>query len=152
MAIYICCDHAGFELKNLLVNAFKTQNESNATKQSQEIIDLSTTFQAGDDYPLVAVDLAQKMTEPDLAIALCGTGEGICMALNRFSHIRAATVSTLKIATIVRQHNHANVICLPARTLTLKKALLLINKFLQTNPDVDSRHCRRVAQLSTLRL
>lgn len=138
MTIYLASDHAGFELKNLLKNHLK----------HPKIIDLSLKFDQFDDYPLVAYNLAQKIQKDDFAIALCGTGEGICMALNRFKHIRAATVGSLKIAKIVRKHNHANIICLPARSLSLEKAIKLIEVFLKTKNSLDQRHVRRVAELS----
>jgi len=144
MALFICCDHAGFKIKNELFKALKSQNIPS------NLIDLSPDFEQGDDYPRVGFCLARVVTENDIGIALCGTGEGICMALNRFSHIRAATVNTVKMATVVRKHNHANVICLAARSLNLEKALKLINTFLNTKPDQDARHVRRVAELGTM--
>jgi ribose 5-phosphate isomerase B len=138
MTIYLACDHAGFELKNQIKEKLKQLN----------LVDLSEKFRQGDDYPLVAFDLVSKMQNDDFAIALCGTGEGICMALNRYKKIRAATVNSLKIAKIVRQHNHANVICLPARSINIEKAIRLIEIFLKTKPSFDQRHIRRVEELS----
>ena len=138
MSIFIVCDHAGFELKNQIKIKLRKYN----------LVDLSPKYEEGDDYPLVAFDLAKKIESNDFAIALCGTGEGICMALNRFRAIRAATVHSQKTAKIVRKHNHANIICLPARSLTPEKAVLLIEVFLNTKIDTDLRHLRRVGELS----
>lgn len=134
--IYITSDHAGFELKNKLIESLK----------EIAFVDLNPKFDSGDDYPVFAKDLAEKLkNEPaSLGIALCGTGQGISMALNRFPWIRAGIGYDPEIVKLIRAHNQANVLCLPGRFLTLEKAQELINIFLSTNLDMSERHLRRL--------
>jgi len=142
MPIYIACDHAGFELKNILKSKLK----------NLDLIDLNPVFETGDDYPLVAKNLAIQIGESDFGIAICGTGEGICMALNRFKNIRAALVNDPEMAKIVRRHNHANILCLAGQNPIINIDLIIevIYTFLNTAPDLDQRHLRRVKELGEL--
>jgi ribose 5-phosphate isomerase B len=147
--LYMAADHAGFELKKRVLVICKTNDI--------KIEDVYDTLDLKDDYPDVGQTLAQKMFEEgddSKGIAICGTAEGICMALNRFDYIRAATVDSPYITSIVRRHNQANVICIPGpyskKELSDKQLLEIIETFLYTEPDLDPRHVRRVNKLSTL--
>ena len=146
--LYIVADHAGYELKKRI----KLIAEKNAI----EYKDLYEILNLKDDYPDVAMILADKMEGQESArgLAICGTAEGICMALNRFSFIRAATVDSALITGIIRRHNQANVICIPGpyskKELSDKQLLDILETFLYTEPDLDPRHVRRVAKLTSL--
>lgn len=138
MSIYITSDHAGFNLKQKLLKLLP----------NLDLIDLSPTFEAGDDYPLVAKKLVDSIGKNDLAIVICGTGVGICMALNRYKNIRAVVLNDAKTTEFARKHNHANVICLSGRLIKPKKAVKLFKLFQNTKPDFDKRHLRRIEEIS----
>jgi ribose 5-phosphate isomerase B len=139
--LYITCDHAGFELKEVLVSWLK--------KSNKEYEDLCPEIKDGDDYPDRAKELAEKLKDnpKDKGIAICGTGIGICIALNRFSWVRAAISPKREIMRLSRQHNNANVICLPGRFTTHKKAIALVKVFLNTPFSKEERHIQRIAKL-----
>jgi ribose 5-phosphate isomerase B len=139
MKVYIAIDHNGWELKNFLVQKCKQENI--------EIIDLTPEYDKNDDYPLEAKKIAQKIeNEPEsFGVAICGSGQGIAMALNRFNWIRAgAKVVDLETAKNIRLHNHANVITFGAWDLEPEKAFEILKTFLNTSPDTATRHLRRI--------
>jgi ribose 5-phosphate isomerase B len=141
--IYLGSDHAGFELKEAV--------KQRLHKLSIGYVDLTPDFLEGDDYPDVAKILAEKLYDENcLALAFCGSGQGICMALNRFHWVRAATATNPEIAKLSRLHNHANVLCLAGRFLNLDEAMNLIDQFLNTSVDNSQRHLRRVEKLDNL--
>jgi ribose 5-phosphate isomerase B len=147
--LYIVADHAGFILKNQILEL--------CTKHNVTIIDLYQKYDKNDDYPNVAIILADQLKqggEDDLGIAVCGTAEGICIALNRFNHIIAATVDTPHLSRIVREHNHANVICIPGpysnKKFSNKILFEIIETFITAEPSREPRHLRRLQELSKL--
>ena len=149
--LYIASDHAGYSLKNRIIKLCKENNI--------QIIDAYTNFDINDDYPDISTILAEKIYEDDdnLGIATCGTAEGICMGLNRYNFIRAATVDTPHITKLVKEHNNANVICIPGpyshKNFTDKQLLEIIETFIYTKFEQDTeRHLRRVGKLSRLPL
>lgn len=138
--IFIASDHAGFSLKELVVEEFQ--------KSDIKITDLGCDSTNSVDYP----DFAQKLStqisqESDFGILICGSGIGISIAANRFKHIRAALCHNLESATLARKHNNANVICLGARMIQSKDAFDMIKAFLNTEFE-DGRHAKRVNKLA----
>jgi ribose 5-phosphate isomerase B len=147
--IYIAADHAGFELKEKV--------KILCTKYTIQVVDLTPSFVPGDDYPDVAQVLADTLRngeDEDLGISVCGTAEGMVMALNRFNHIRAAFVDTPHLAKMIREHNHANVLCLPGpyaeKNFSDQQLLEILETFANTFPDQDARHVRRIHKLTML--
>jgi len=144
MTIYFSYDHNGYELTQNLIK--------NLNQKGFLAVDLISNYDKDDDYPLAAEILAKKIQqEPDsFGIAICGSGQGIAMALNRFDWIRAAA-KVVDVDTVqkVRLHNHANCITFGAWDLKMDKALELILTFLKTEPDKANRHVRRVKQMSS---
>jgi ribose 5-phosphate isomerase B len=140
--IFLVCDHAGFELKQEILAWLE--------KTKRNVIDLTPKLIEGDDYPDRAGDLAKALeTEPKaLGIALCGTGQGIAIALNRFPHIRATIHDKREIIRLSRSHNDANVLCLPARFIHKTKAIALIKVFLNTPFSDEERHIKRIKKMS----
>ena len=137
--IYIASDHAGFELKEYLINSFK--------KNNIEIIDLGcNSAKDSVDYPDYANKLCEKITENNFGILICGTGVGISISANRHKKIRAALCYNKTIAKLARSHNDANVICLGARMLKKKYALAICKTFFTQKFD-GQRHVARVAKL-----
>jgi ribose 5-phosphate isomerase B len=142
--IIIASDHAGFELKKHLIQHLKNTKEN-------IIYDLGTNSAKSVDYPDYAQNLAVKMLdlEDSLGILLCGSGLGISMAANRFSHIRAALCLNEEMAELARRHNNANVLVLGARLLAEDHAIKIMERFFIQEFDAN-RHLKRVNKLSKL--
>lgn len=140
--LYIVADHAGFDIKSQLVD--KLNNSS------LEYTDLSPDMVEGDDYPDVAKVLSDKLLEEPNAkgVAICGSGQGIMMALNRNEHIRAAFSLKREIVRHSRLHNDANVIVLPGRFVNATKAFKLTKLFANTPFSKVRRHERRIEKIS----
>lgn len=140
MKIAIAADHAGFELKSILL-PFLTQ-------QGISFEDLGTYSLDSMDYPDVAHPLADKVEsgEAEFGILICGSANGVAMAANKHQGIRAAICWKTEIAALARQHNNANVLCLPARFISSDEALEITNIFLQTSFE-GGRHQRRVEKI-----
>jgi ribose 5-phosphate isomerase B len=137
--IYIASDHAGFELKEYLVNSLK--------KNNIEIIDLGCdSAKISVDYPDYGNKLCAEITENDFGILICGSGVGISISANRHKKIRAALCFNKTIAKLARSHNNANVICLGARFLKKKYALAICKTFFTQKFD-GQRHVARVEKL-----
>lgn len=148
--LYTASDHAGFKLKEnfkVLILASKLP-----VFQQLQIVDLSPEFIKSDDYPLVAKKLATKIlnNSNSFGLAICGSGEGICMALNRFNGVRAGLSNSKATATLLRQHNHAQVLCLSGLGVSCEKKLGLLKSFLEAKPSHEERHLRRIIQLDNL--
>ncbi len=142
--IAIVSDHAGFLLKKALVSYLKTIG--------YEVLDLGPdTDEKSVDYPLQGEKLADSIHNgaASKGIAICGSGIGICMAVNRFPFIRGALVYQKKAAELAREHNDANVLCLGGRLTDEETAKQLVDTFLNT-PFEGGRHERRVQELGGL--
>jgi ribose 5-phosphate isomerase B len=139
---YIVSDHAGFELKEQLTHKFD--------KSDLELVDLTPEIKENDDYSDVAKILADKLlADPkSKGIAICGSGQGIMMSLNRYEHIRAGFSLKREIVRHSRLHNDANVLCLPGRFVNTTKAFKLIKLFYNTPFSKVRRHERRIEKIS----
>ena len=139
--IYLASDHAGCVLRGLVYAHLEVRGH--------RLIDLGTDGNESVDYPDFGVKLAMALRDDDQAfgIAVCGSGVGISIAVNRFSWIRAALVSSSEAATLSRQHNDANVLSLPARFISTKEALEIVQVFLETDFEDGGRHERRVEKI-----
>ena len=136
MKIAIASDHGGVELKSALVSALSAQ----AT-----VLDRGPADKSSCDYPDYAVKVARDVAsgEADFGILVCRTGIGMSMAANRFQNVRAAICATTDAATVTRQHNGANVLCLGADVVSPAYAVEIAKAFLSTPVDEDARHARR---------
>lgn len=141
MHVLIAADHAGFALKERL----KVHLEATG----HTITDYGTDSEASMDYPDVVHPLARQLEgEADaLGILICGSGNGVCMSANKHRGIRAALVWAPELATLARQHNDANVLCLPARFIEPSLAVEAVDRFLST-PFEGGRHQRRVEKIA----
>ena len=126
--ILIASDHAGLELKSLLISWLRDT-------MSQTVEDLGPHTSDSVDYPDFADTLADAMlSNPGKAgILICGSGIGISIAANRHRHIRAALVHDETGARLARLHNDANVIVLGARTIGQQVAIDCVSTFLDTS-------------------
>lgn len=138
--IPIGSDHAGFALKQQLMNELRAQG--------YEPDDLGTYSTESTDYPDFAHAVAAQVEhgEAKRGILLCGTGLGMAYAANRHPGVRAAVVWEPEVAELARSHNDANVLVLPARFVTEEQGLSILRTWL-TTPFEGGRHARRVAKI-----
>ena len=134
--LYMACDHAGFKLKEQLRPALET---------SLKVHDLGPFNDNKCDYPDSAQQLLQALQQHSSAAGLliCGSGQGMAMAANRKAFARAALCWNVDIASLARQHNNANILCLGARYLNSTEATKIIEVFLAT-PFEGGRHANRI--------
>ena len=143
--IVIASDHAGFSLKKSLVAYLK--------RQGYNVLDLGpSTGENALDYPLKAEEVANeiKKNSTTKGIAICGTGIGMPIAVNRYPFIRGALAYKQNAVRLARQHNNANVLCLGGRITSPKTAKTLVDTFLNTKFE-GGRHERRVKELGELK-
>ena len=143
MRIALSADHAGYELKDLLAAWL--------SEEGHEILDLGTNGPDSVDYPDYGARLARAVAsgEADRGIAVCGSGIGISIAVNRNPACRCARVDDPISAALAREHNDANVLALGARLIGPDMAKACVSAFLGTD-FAGGRHQRRVDQLSSL--
>jgi ribose 5-phosphate isomerase B len=139
--IGIASDHAGFELKELI--------KKELSQSGYTVRDFGTNSNERVDYPDYAhpLALAVESSEVEKGIAICGTGNGMSMALNRHKDIRAALCWTKDICTLARQHNNANICCLPARFVSTEDAMDMVRTFLSTDFE-GGRHVARINKIN----
>ena len=138
--IGIACDHAGYELKELIVVYLGSKG--------YDVYDFGTFSPESVDYPDYAHPLAEAIEKGELSrgIAMCGSANGISMALNKHPHVRAAVCWCPEIAALARQHNNANVCSLPARFITEEQAAAILDAFFEAEFE-GGRHERRVEMI-----
>lgn len=138
--IALCSDHAGYELKSII--------EGYLESQGIEYQDFGTFSAESCDYPDFAHPAAEAIESGKCypGIAMCGTGNGIAMTLNKHQGIRAALCWTVELARLAREHNDANVLVMPARFIDPVDALAIIDTFLST-PFEGGRHERRIRKI-----
>ncbi len=139
--IGICSDHAGVEYKAALIEHLKNKG--------YEVVNFGTDSTESMDYPDVAHPLAEAVLsgKVDLGIALCGTGNGMAITLNKHAGIRAGLAWTEEIGRLVKQHNNANILVMPARFIPLDQALKITDTYLTTTFE-GGRHQRRIDKIN----
>jgi ribose 5-phosphate isomerase B len=139
--IAIGADHAGFEYKEKIVELLKSKNIAYK--------DYGTYSVDSTDYPDFAhpVASAVETNEAACGILVCGSGNGVAITANKHQGIRAALCWEVELAQLARQHNNANVICLPQRFVSLEEALAMVEAFMHTAFE-GGRHERRVGKIA----
>jgi ribose 5-phosphate isomerase B len=134
-------DHAGFDYKAELLKHFALQG--------YDVKDFGPFSNQSCDYPDFAhpLALAVEKGEYDCGILICGSANGVAMTANKHQGIRAAIVWKNELAQLARQHNNANVLCLPARFISLEEAKQFSDSFLTTAFE-GGRHERRVEKIT----
>jgi ribose 5-phosphate isomerase B len=143
MIIPIASDHAGFEAKEKVKNILEDLGHMP--------VDFGTHSEDSVDYPDFAIQVAGKVDEGEheKGILICGSGQGMCMTANKFKNVRAALVYDDDSARLSREHNNANVLCLPGRQLNDDQLKQFVKTWLETNFD-GGRHEKRVNKIHDL--
>lgn len=138
--IGLASDHAGFALKEHV--------KEYLAKKGEEYKDFGTNSEASCDYPDFAHPLASAVENGvcTLGVAVCGSGEGISMTLNKHQGIRAGLCWKAEIAHLCRQHNNANVLVMPGRFITFDEADAIMDEFFAT-PFEGGRHQGRIDKI-----
>ncbi len=142
MRVHLGCDHAGFELKELLKEHLVTLGHEPVDHGALEYV-------ATDDYPPYCIAAAEAVVaDPgSLGIVLGGSGNGEQIAANKVRGVRCALAWSLETAQLAREHNDANVVSLGARMHDAATARAIVEVFLSTPFSEDPRHARRIALL-----
>jgi ribose 5-phosphate isomerase B len=138
--IVIGGDHAGFEYKAKIVKYLSSKG--------YKMEDMGPHSTDSVDYPDFVHPVANKVEERKAAqgILICGSGNGVAMTANKHKKIRAALCWNTDLAKLARQHNNANVLCIPARFVTYQMALAMVKVFIVTDFE-KGRHARRVRKI-----
>jgi len=141
MKVMIGADHAGFTYKEQVKNLLIAKGFS--------VEDVGTHSPDSVDYPDFAHPVAQAVEDKqaDWGILICGSGNGVAITANKHQGIRAALCWNVELARLARQHNDANVLCLPARFVSVEEALQMVEVFANTSFE-GGRHSNRVAKIS----
>ena len=140
MTIGICNDHAG--------TAYKFKLAKMLEEKGYQVVNFGTDTEVSVDYPdyTHALATAVEKGQVDLGIALCGTGNGMAITLNKHQGIRAGLAWASEIGRLVKAHNNANVLVLPARFISYRMAANIVNVWL-TTPFEGGRHQRRIDKM-----
>lgn len=140
MKIAIGNDHAGPDYKFAIVELLKSRNI--------EVTNFGTDTLDSVDYPDFANPVAKAVDsgKVDFGILICGSANGVAMTANKYPNVRAGICWTKEITSLTRQHNNANIICIPARFTSLQQAVGMVETFLDTKFE-GGRHQNRVAKI-----
>ncbi len=143
MIIPVASDHAGYAAKEA------------AKKAIEELgyipIDFGTHSHDSVDYADFAVQVAKKVNagEHEFGVLICGSGQGMCMTANKYPNVRAALVYSADVAKLAREHNNANIICLPGRELNGKQIEAILKSWFSASFE-GGRHERRINKIQSL--
>lgn len=139
--VAIGSDHAGLEYKTYLIKKLK--------KMGYEVVNFGTDSGASVDYPDFAHPVASMVAEGKAVkgVLVCGSGNGVCITANKHEGVRAGLSWNVDVAAVVRQHNDANIICMPARFVSKITAGRMLETFLTTAFE-GGRHQTRVDKIS----
>ena len=141
MKIAIANDHAGYEMKKILLTWLE--------EQKYEVTNFGTDSSNSVDYPDYVHPIASAVEngEFDYGILVCGSGQGVSFTANKHQGIRAALCWKTEIAKLAREHNNANVLCLPGRFLSDEDGINILKIFLETSFE-GGRHQQRIDKVA----
>lgn len=147
MKVYVGADHNGFRLRRAVIDYLK--------RAGYDVVDDGDEkFNADDDFPVfaqkVVVDMLSSGDPDPRGILICGSGQGMCMAANRFNGIRALLAYDRESVRSARNDDDANVMCLPASVFEKDTANVLVETFLNTEFAAAPRFIRRIGELDKL--
>ncbi len=140
MNISIGNDHAGPDYKEAIVSFLKDKGYT--------VKNYGTDSLESVDYPDFAHPVAEDITDgtADLGVVICGSAQGVSMTVNKHAAVRGAVCWSKEIAFLARQHNDANIICIPARFTSIPQAVGMVETFINTAFE-GGRHDRRVQKI-----
>ena len=140
MTLALGADHAGFELKQVVLRHLQAAGH--------EVRDFGTYSADSVDYPDFAHPVAAAVASGEVprGLLFCGSANGVCITANKHAGVRAAIAWLPELATLARQHNDANIVCLPARYLTEAQGLEIADAFLSADFE-GGRHQNRVGKI-----
>ena len=140
MKLAIGNDHAGADLKKKIVDLLE--------EQKIEVINYGTDQNESVDYPDFAhpVGMSIQENKADLAIVICGSGNGVNMVVNKYPKVRSALCWNTELAALARSHNNANILAIPARFVSEEVAIEMVDTFLTTSFE-GGRHQNRVEKI-----
>jgi len=140
MKIVIGADHAGFAYKKMLIAFLESQGF--------QVEDKGTDGDASVDYPDFAHPVAKAVAQGDApkGVLICGSGNGVAITANKYAAVRAALCWNEELAALARQHNDANILCIPARFVSEEVAQAMLATFLKTDFE-GGRHAKRVEKI-----
>ncbi len=141
MKIALGSDHAGFHYKETIKNHLNSIGH--------KVTDFGTDSTESVDYPDFAHPVGKGVDtgEFNFGIVICGSGEGVSMTVNKYKNVRGALVWNSDVAKLCREHNDANILCLPARFISEHQAIQFVDLFLSTTFE-GGRHDRRLQKIS----
>lgn len=141
MKLVIGGDHAGYDYKKVIL--------AKLVEQGHDVVDVGPFSDESVDYPDYVHPLATEVENgnAEFGILICGSGNGVAITANKHQKIRAALCWQEEIAELARSHNNANVLCLPARFISIELAETITEIFLKTEFE-GGRHARRVGKIS----
>jgi ribose 5-phosphate isomerase B len=140
MKIAIGNDHAGPDYKFAIVDFLK--------ELGHEVINHGTDTLDSVDYPDFANPVSKAVNDGEvpLGILICGSANGVAMTANKYPNVRAGLCWTKEIVSLIRQHNDANILCIPARFTSIPQAVAMVDTFLNTDFE-GGRHQNRVDKI-----
>lgn len=143
MKIVIAADHAGFELKEIIIKFIK--------ELGYEVFDMGTSSSCSVDYPDYAEAVAKAVSDGtyERGILICGTGIGMSIVANKFKNIRAALCNDLFTAKMSRLHNDSNILCMGSRVIGIGLAKEIVKTWLTTIFE-GNRHLKRLEKLNLI--
>ncbi|MDG3582984.1 MULTISPECIES: ribose 5-phosphate isomerase B [Galbibacter] len=141
MKIAIGNDHAGTEYKFAVVELLQ--------KKGIETVNYGTDENSSVDYPDFVHPVAKDVNEEkvDFGILICGSGNGVAMTANKYKNVRAGLCWTKEIVSLIKAHNNANILCIPARFTAIPQVLEMVETFLDTAFE-GGRHQNRINKIS----
>jgi ribose 5-phosphate isomerase B len=141
--IYLGADHAGYELKETIKKHLDNRRFSYIDVGAFEL-------QESDDYPDFGSLVAKKVSisNKDRGILICGAGNGMAIVANKFKGVRATLAWNEYTAEKSVTDDHSNILVLPARVISSKQAILVLDSWLASKPSKDKRHVRRIEKIS----
>lgn len=140
--VYLGADHAGFAMKNAVADSLRFLGYDAEDLGAHSLV-------PDDDYPEYAGRVADavKRHPGSMGVLLCGSAEGMCIAANKFSGIRAGIGFSIAAAQAMRNDDDANVLCVPTRISVDDNPLDIVKAFLTTPFSREARHLRRIAEI-----
>ena len=140
MKIAIGNDHAGPDYKFAIIDFLK--------EIGHEVVNYGTNTLDSVDYPDFANPVAKAVNEGDvpLGILICGSANGVAMTANKYPNVRAGLCWNKEIVSLIRQHNNANILCIPARFTSIPQAVTMVETFLNTSFE-GGRHQARIDKI-----